>query len=446
MQLHYKKRRKNLAQKAPDGIILLWSGKLNTRSHDTEFSFRQNSNFYYLTGFQEPEAVLIIDTRKSPSKTILFLQPRVPEMELWTGKRLGPQKAPEILNVDEAHSIEDLAKLLPELLQNCRKIYCDLLQLDQTTNSPLTFLRQLYNAKKSKYSKPVVLEHLNSIIEKMRLIKDDYDLDCLKKGAEISVRAMKLAMAAVRPGLNEYEIHALLEWAYRAYGASGAAYEPIVAGGNNANILHYISNNDELRAGELLLIDAACEYQVMATDITRTFPISGKFSSAQAELYQLVLTAQKECIAKATPAWSWLELHQHCRKILTQGLIDLKVLTGSLDENMEQNKFQPFYPHGTGHWLGLDVHDQNPYYEEDDLSELKLLPGSVFTVEPGLYFDCDNPLAPDHFKGIGIRIEDDILMTDKGCKILTDDLPKEIKDVEELCQKNIDFKKLLEGL
>jgi Xaa-Pro aminopeptidase len=438
---YFAKRRQLLAQKIPDSVLVLWSGKLATRSHDTEYGFRQNSNFYYLTGFQEPDSVLVMDTRQGKLKTILFVQPRVPEMELWTGKRLGPERAPASLQVDEAYSIEDFAGKMPEILKNCQKLFCNLLELDQQSISPLRFVRDLYQSKKSKFNKPTELVHLNPLIETMRLFKDELDLDCFKKGAAISVKAMKLAMAACRPGMYEYEIQALLEWCYKAHGAEGAAYEPIVAGGNNANILHYISNRCELKAGELLLIDAACEYQVMATDITRTFPVSGKFSPAQKDIYQLVLQAQKECLKIATPKLSWLDLHLHCTRVLTQGLLDLKVLKGSVDENIELGKIKTFYPHGTGHWLGLDVHDQNPYYESD-LAELKLMPGTAFTVEPGLYFDLDNPLAPEAFKGIGVRIEDDILMTSRGIEVLTAGLAKEVAEVEELCQQKLDFKQL----
>jgi Xaa-Pro aminopeptidase len=266
----------------------------------------------------------------------------------------------------------------------------------------------------------------------MRLIKEPWEIDQIKKAISISNKAHKAAMSFARPGILEYEVGATMEYIFKKNGGTHYAYESIVAGGDNANILHYTNNSEILKDGDLLLIDAGAEYNLYASDITRTFPINKKFSNTQKAAYEIVLTAQKAVIENSLPGRTLTENHQIALKILTQGLIDLKILKGSLEENLEKENYKTYYPHGTGHWLGLDVHDHNPYLEED-LSDIKFRPGMVFTVEPGLYLSKEDQNIPSEFRGIGIRIEDDLLITDKGNINLSQEVPKEIKDVEEAC-------------
>ncbi len=428
----FQKRRNHLLGLINDGIAIIPSAEFKTRSHDTDFPFRQDSNFKYLTGFLEPGSLLLLCKNHPDFKTVLFVRPKDKNAEVWSGRRLGVEKAQETLGVDKVHSILDLDKELPNYLQNHKNVYMDLFNDPKLLKKIISKCKSLTEAKKIKKHAPKNFFHLNELLSKMRLFKDSWEIEQIRKAISISNLAHRAAMGLTQPGLLEYEVAAAMEFIFKKNGASHYAYESIVAGGDNANILHYTNNNEILKNGDLLLIDAGAEFNLYASDITRTFPINNKFSPAQKTVYEIVLSAQKAVIENSRPSQTLADNHQVALKILTQGLIDLKILKGSLEENLEKGNYKIYYPHGTGHWLGLDVHDYNPYLEED-LTEIKFRPGMVFTVEPGLYLSKDDQNIPMEFRGIGIRIEDDILITDKGHINLSSEIPKEIKDVEEAC-------------
>jgi len=428
----FKKRRLLLLDQLYDGIALIPSAEFKTRSHDTDYPFRQDSNFKYLTGFLEPGSLLLLCKNHPEFKTILFVRPKDRTAEIWSGRRLGVEAAQETLGVDKVHSILDLEKELPGYLANHKNVYMDIFHDSAFLKKIIAKCKTLGEAKKIKKHSPKNFFHLGDIISRMRLIKESWEIEQIKKAISISNSAHRAAMSLAQPGILEFEVAAAMEYIFKKNGASHFAYESIVAGGDNANILHYTNNNEILSSGDLLLIDAGAEFNLYASDITRTFPVNKKFSGPQRALYEIVLNAQNAVIKNSAPGKTLTENHQVALKILTQGLIDLKILKGTLEENLEKANYKAFYPHGTGHWLGLDVHDHNPYLE-DDLTDIKFGPGMVFTVEPGLYLSKDDQNIPKEFRGIGIRIEDDILITDKGNINLSSEIPKEIKDVEEAC-------------
>jgi Xaa-Pro aminopeptidase len=428
----FQNRRKKLLDTLEEGIALIPSGNHMTKSHDTDFPFRQDSNFNYLTGFGEPQSLLVICKNHEKHDTFLFVRPKDQLAEIWNGRRLGIEKAQQDLGIDKVFSIDELDKELPNLLVGHKNVYLDMFHGNDFLQKVLGLCGKIGAGKKNKKHKPENFVNLPPIIGKMRLIKEDGEIDLLKKASLISSHAHRAAMAFTGVGKNESEVQALMEYIFKKEGGHGTAYESIVAGGDNANILHYIDNNMTLNDGELLLIDAGCEYHLYASDITRTFPVNNVFTPEQKDLYQLVLESQGKVIAQVEVGKTLADNHNVAVKVLAQGLKDLGVLTESLDEIIEKNLHRAYYPHGTGHWLGLDVHDNSPYLTTD-LNDIKFAPGMVFTVEPGLYLPKDDEKVPVHLRGIGIRIEDDILVTDKGFENLTQDIPKTIQEVEDAC-------------
>lgn len=437
---NFKERREKLLNSLSHAIAIIPSANHVTKSHDTEFPFRQNSNFKYLTGFNEPDSILVL-TSYPENKSILFLREKDPFMEMWSGRRMGPQKALEILEVDETYPIEKFEETIEKLLVGHEKLYMDLFDEPKVFTKVRDICKKLYHRKKTKENTPPKnFFHLNPLIEKQRLIKDQNEIHFMKTAMIATNKAHRAAMALAAPGVNEKEVNALMQYLFTKDLSNGSAYDNIVAGGDNANILHYIENNADLKDGDLLLIDAGSELNLYATDITRTFPVNGKFTKIQADVYEIVLEAQKTAISHAWVGRTLKEVHEHTCKVLSQGLIDLKVLKGSVDEVMETMSFKKYYPHGTGHWLGLDVHDQNPY-QTDEYEDTKFEEGVIFTVEPGLYFPKSDASIPEHLRGIGIRIEDNILITKNGHENLSAMIPKEIKEIEEACSK--DYKDFL---
>ncbi len=436
----YIERRKELLDRIGTGMAVVMAGTFKQRSHDTEFSYRQDSNFKYLTGFDEPESILILSP-ENEVKTTLFVRPKDEIAELWSGKRMGVEKAQELLDVDEVHSIEDFERIFPELVPGHDSIYMDLFNDSTEVVKMIERCKKVNMSKrKAKVQLPMAFKNLRHEIGRMRLKKDPNEIRAMKKAAAATLLGHKGAMAFTSPGKNESEVQAYMEFLFKMGGSQGTAYESIVAGGNNANTLHYVNNNKDLKDGDLLLIDAGAEFNLYAADVTRTFPVNGTFSSAQRDVYQLVLEAQKASIAMAKPGKTLTDVHKETLKVLTDGLIHLKVLEGSLQENLENHNYRRFYPHGTSHWLGLDVHDESPYISED-LNEYVFEEGMVFTIEPGLYFPATDATLRNELQGIGIRIEDDILITKDGHDILTAGIPKEIKEVEEACKA--DYKSFL---
>ena len=427
----YGIRRRHLASQMHKGIAIIPTSPERVRSHDGYYPYRFDSYFYYLTGFSEPEAVLVIvaGNDEGATKDILFCQDKDIEREIWNGFRYGPESTRETFCFDETYPISRLDEMLPKLLANQPKVYCALGQ-DPGWDMRLTgWINRVREKARSGISAPTEICDSRFLLDEMRLFKSVEELQVMRRAAEISTGAHRRAMRTTRPGMKEYEVEAELLHEFRSHGAEAPAYTSIVAGGANACVLHYVGNNMELKSGDLLLIDAGCELHGYAADITRTFPVNGKFSSVQKDVYQLVLSAQAAAISAVQPGNPWDAPHTSALQVLVQGFIDLGLCQGGVDSVIESEDYRRFYMHRTGHWLGLDVHDVGEYKQD---GKWRLLhPGMVFTVEPGCYIrPADN--VPRHFWNIGVRIEDDVMVTKSGCEVLTASAPKTVIEIEEL--------------
>ena len=424
----YDLRRARLLKQMQHGIAIIPTAPEVARNADTHYSYRHDSNFYYLTGFAEPEALLVL-IAGDESKSILFCRDKNPEREIWDGHRYGPDAAREQFGFDEAYSIELLDEKLAELMSNQPALFYPM-GCDAAWDSRILMIRSAVKEKiRSGVRAPDEIRDVRALLNEMRLFKDKHELDIMRRAAAISTAAHKRAMRYTRPGQFEYQVEAELIHEFCSHGARNPAYTSIVAGGANACVLHYVGNNAKLRDGDLLLIDAGCELDGYASDITRTFPVNGKFSDAQKDVYEIVLAAQAAAIASAKPKLAWDAPHNAALRVLAQGFIDLKLCHGSVDAVLESESYKKFYMHRTGHWLGMDVHDVGDYKIGDNWRPLQ--PGMVLTVEPGCYIRPadDVPLA---LWNIGIRIEDDVLITAKGNEVLTDAAPKAVAAIEAL--------------
>lgn len=432
MTIYLQRREHLLQQIGNDGLAVLFAAPEQTRSNDTHFPYRQNSYFHYLSGFPEPEAVIVLDGANGTST--LYCREKDTLSEIWDGFRYGPAAAQTEFHFDAAHSIEEFSQHIEKAILNKRRLFAlwgenpehdrNLLQhwhhVQQTAGQ-----RMLAECTRA----PDSLVDLATLLNPMRLIKDPHEITLLKKAGSISAQAHIRAMQKTRPGISEMQIEAELLHDFMRHGARFPAYNSIVAGGKNACCLHYVENKDILRDGDLLLIDAGAEYEMYAGDITRTFPVNGKFTAAQKDVYEIVLAANQAAIAAVKPQANWADVHNTALKILTQGLIDLKLLSGSLDENLESQAYKRFYMHGLGHWIGLDVHDVGGRWR--DGTPLLLQAGMCTTIEPGLYIAAADDI-PAHFHNIGIRIEDNILVTENGAENYTAEVPKTIAEIETL--------------
>jgi Xaa-Pro aminopeptidase len=421
-------RRQRLAQAMPGGIAVIPTAPERTRNRDTHYPYRYDSYFYYLTGFQEPESVLVIVADPAP-RSILFCRERSLEREIWDGFRHGPEGARERFGFDEAHPIAALDDAMPALLAERASLWTPMGADPEWDARAMRWLNAVRANARSGVAAPQQLHDVRAPLDDMRLVKDAQELAVMRKAAAISCGAHRRAMQATRPGRNEFEIEAELLYEFRRHGAQFPAYWPIVAGGANACVLHYVSNDAPLADGGLLLIDAGCELDGYAADITRTFPVNGRYSGAQREVYELVLAAQAAAIAEVRAGKGWNEPHDAAVKVLAQGMLDLKLLSGSLDAVLEKETYKRFYMHRTGHWLGLDVHDAGEYKRAGQWRALA--PGNVLTVEPGLYIRAADDV-PERLRDIGVRIEDDVLVTQGGCEVLTAQAPKAVAEVEAL--------------
>ncbi|MFC2074627.1 aminopeptidase P N-terminal domain-containing protein [Campylobacterota bacterium] len=430
----YKDQRQKLLSQMGDGIAIVPSASMQVRSNDTEFPFRQESNFYYLTGFNEPDALLLLCKKQKQSKTVLFLRERDPEMEMWVGARLGVEPACKTLDVDEAYDIKMLEAELPKLLEGSEHLYLDTFRDNEYIHAIKKVSEELSHIRTVDVS-PRNYIHLNTLLEKMRLHKEPYEIDQIKKALSITTQAHHAAMAMVRPGMKEYEIQALIEYVFKKNGSEHDAYGTIVAGGNNANTLHYVENRKPLNDGDLMLIDAGCEWDYYASDITRTTPVNGKFSKPQQALYEGILDVQEKIIKLVQPGVSKQQLQEKSELLLAQVMLDLGILKGSLDAVIENKTHKKYYPHGIGHWMGLDVHDTCPYKDESG-KEVLFKEGVVLTVEPAIYLPQDDLEIPEEFRGIGIRTEDNILVTSKGYENLSSDIAKTVEEVEAICARD----------
>lgn len=410
-------------------VAIIPSAREATRSNDTQYRFRQDSDFLYLTGFEEPDTIAVISPA-SDQKFVMFVRPRDPEREIWDGRRAGIEGAKSEYGADEAYPIAEFDEKLHELLDGADILYYRLgvnLDLDNTIIRQIARMRAM---TRKPIHPPQTIMDPGTIVHEMRVVKSPEEIELMQRAADIAAEAHREAMKTVRPGMKEYEVEALLEHVFRRHGASGPAYTSIVGAGANATVLHYINNDGELGDGELLLIDAGAEYQGYASDITRTFPINGRFSKAQREIYDLVLDTQMSCIEMARPGVKHDDLKNHSIKMLTEGMVRLGLLKGDPEELIKEEKYKQFYMHGLGHFLGIDVHDVGRYYYGTDSRELE--PGMVMTVEPGLYVAADTEDIPEQYLGIGVRIEDDVVITNNGARILTSKVPKQAEEIEEL--------------
>ncbi len=422
----YAERRARLAARIKRGIAIIPTAPERARNRDSHYPYRYDSYFYYLTGFIEPEAVLVVIAGDQP-KSVLFCRDKDVEREIWDGFRYGPQQAREVFGFDESHPVGELDARMPDLLANQPQLCCHLGSDEPWDARVLGWLNAVRAQVRNGVAAPAAISDVRTVLDDMRLVKDAHELDVMRRAAQISTSAHKRAMRAAAPGRAEYEIEAELLHEFRHGGAQAPAYTSIVAGGANACVLHYVQNDARLNSGELLLIDAGCELDGYASDITRTFPVNGKFSAAQRDIYQLVLAAQAAAIAEVVPGASWNAPHDAAVRVLAQGLIEFGLCKGSVDKVIESGDYRQFYMHRTGHWLGLDVHDAGDY--KRDGAWRKLEPGMALTVEPGCYI---RPGAgvPAHFANIGIRIEDDVAVTAKGNEVLTLAAPKTVADIE----------------
>jgi Xaa-Pro aminopeptidase len=421
-------RRARLAQAMQGGIAVIPTAPERIRNRDTHYPYRYDSHFYYLSGFAEPEAVLVIVAGAQP-KSLLFCREKNEERETWDGFRFGPQGAQERFGFDAAYPIGELDAQLAALLADQPALYYPVGADAEWDLRAMGWLNSVRAQARAGASAPERVQDVRALIDEMRLVKDAHELGVMRRAAAISAGAHRRAIQAARPGRFEYELEAELLYEFRRHGAQFPAYWPIVAGGANACVLHYVSNDDVLRDGELVLIDAGCELAGYASDITRAFPVGKKFSAAQKDVYGIVLAAQAAAIAEVRAGKSWNEPHEAAVRVLAQGMLDLKLLSGTLAEVLEKETYKRFYMHRTGHWLGLDVHDAGDYKRAGKWRTLA--PGMVLTVEPGLYIRAADDV-PKALRGIGIRIEDDVLVTNGDCEVITHETPKSIAEIEAL--------------
>lgn len=415
----------------PQAVVILPSASLATRSRDTEYPFRQSSDFWYLTGFNEPDALLVLAKGWQAGEQILFNQPKDKLLETWTGVRLGQELAISELGFDLAYTNTQTDTYLPDLLAQASEVWLPL-EDAQLYNQYLTWLANARAKHRRLASLPTKLYDLSYHLGEQRLIKQPEEIELMRTAAQISALAHVQAMQVCRVGKYEYQLEAELEYVFKQQGAKAPAYTSIVGSGANACILHYVENSAPLKDGDLVLIDAGAEYQGYAGDITRTFPVNGSFSSAQQAIYNLVLEANELAISLASPNATLEQLHQAVVRCITAGLIQLEILTGSVEVAIQQESYKQFFMHGTSHWLGLDVHDVGQYLINGQARPLQ--EGMVFTIEPGLYFAPDDLSVAAKWRGIGVRIEDNILITATGCEVLTSSVPKTVAAIEDLMQ------------
>ncbi len=423
----FSNRRQALLDRIGDGVAIIPTAPERVRNRDSHHPYRFDSYFWYLSGFPEPEAVLVLIGGKEP-KSILFCRDKNEEREIWDGFRYGPQTARDAFGFDEAYPFADLDHRLPELIANRQALWHTLghdADWDARLLAALNAVRAQARAGKQA---PGEIRDLRGALDRMRLVKDAHEMAVMRRAAAIADAGHVRAMRASRPGLAEYELEAELSYEFRKRGADGHAYAPIVAGGANACVLHYVENRNLIADNALVLIDAGCELEGYASDITRTFPVNGRFTGAQRDAYEIVLAAQRAAIDAIHPGATFVAYHDAALRVLVQGMADLGLLAGDIDGLIEREAYKPYYMHRTGHWLGLDVHDAGDYKTGEDW--VTLAPGMSLTVEPGLYI---RPAAnvPEHLHGIGIRIEDDVFVTEAGCEVYTA-APKTIADIEEI--------------
>lgn len=424
-----------------NSVAIIPAAREAVRSHDTHYRYRQNSDFFYLTGFEEPEAIAVIAPGKE-KKLTMFVRPRDLEQEIWNGYRSGVEGAVKDYSADEAFPINEFDEKLAEIMDGPEVLYYAFghtsAEMDQKIIRQLAAMRE---TNRRPLEPPRTIVDPSTILHEMRVIKSEAEIEIMQTAADIAADAHVEAMKSVRPGMKEYEVEAMLEAYFRKHGASGSSYTSIIGSGGNATVLHYISNQDTLTDGDLLLVDAGAEYKGYASDITRTFPINGKFTPAQRDIYDLVLKTQMSCVDMVRPGVRLEDLKTHSIELLTEGMVELGLLKGDPKKLIEEKKYMQFYMHNLGHYLGIDVHDAGKYYFNGESRPAEV--GMVMTIEPGLYISPDTSRIPEGFNqdipekylGIGVRIEDDVCVTENGARVLTHRVPKDRDEIEALMAK-----------
>jgi Xaa-Pro aminopeptidase len=432
----YRARRdallRTMREQSGGGVALIPTAPEVPRNRDSLYPFRHDSYFYYLSGFPEPDALIALVAGPDGDRHLLFCREKNEEREIWDGFRYGPDAAREVFGFDEAHPIDDIGTRLPDLAADRPAVFTPLGLFGDWDRQVTSLLNEVRDRARSGVAAPDAVVDVRAALDSMRLVKDEEELRLMRRASRISAAAHRRAMEKARPGQHEYEVEAELTHEFLRQGAQAVAYSSIVASGPNACVLHYRDNNRAMQDGELLLIDAGCEYQGYASDITRTFPVNGRFTGPQKDVYELVLAAQLACLDAVRPGAEFHDYHKVAERVLAQGFIDLGLCKGSLDEVLESGAYKQFYMHRAGHWLGMDVHDAGLYQVKG--ASQRLVPGMVLTVEPGAYIRPAGNV-PEPFWNIGVRIEDDVLVTADGVENLTIDAPKSVADVEAACAR-----------
>jgi len=432
----YRDRRSALIERMREhsggGVAIVPTAAEVPRNRDSTFPFRHDSYFYYLTGFPEPEAVVALVAGPDGDRHILFCREKNLEREIWDGFRYGPDAAREIFGFDEAHPIDAFPERMPDLMADRQAVHTPVGASDSWDRRIAAGLNAVRDRVRTGVSAPDEIVDVRAELDRMRLVKDAHELALMRRAGDISAQAHRRAMAASRPGWHEYQAEAELMHEFLRHGAQAVAYPSIVASGPNACVLHYRDNDRLMHDGDLLLIDAGCEYRGYASDITRTFPVSGRFSAAQRDVYEVVLAAQMACLEAVRPGVAFHDYHGVAERVLAQGLIDLGLIEGPLDAALESGSYKRYYMHRAGHWLGMDVHDAGAYRVKG--ASVTLEPGMVLTVEPGLYIRAADDV-PEAFRDIGVRIEDDVVVTATGHENLTGHTPKTVAEVEAACAR-----------
>lgn len=438
----YRARRKALLDMIGDeGIIFIPSEKRKTRTNDIQYPFRQNSNFFYLTGYCGPSSLLIMHKINGMSECILFMHRKNSLEKKISGCDKSRKDIRLGFNIDKVNWMDEVDEILPELLKSHNTVYIDLFQNDEITNLVRGHCLKLkHSRKKFKHSYPKTFIDFSEEVSELRAIKDASEIQSIINAIDLTKKGITVAMAYSKTASTEHEVSAMIDFLFKENGGTGPSFESTVASGQNATTLHYSDNSSPLKDGDLILIDAGAEFEHYASDITRTFPRNGKFTKDQSDIYSIVLSTLKECEAVIKPEISFSDIYKVAKTNIIKGLIELGVLKCTLEEGMENKEYLKYFPHSIGHWLGLDVHDVNPYIDKDG-DRVKLKDGMVMTIEPGIYFEADDLSVPEKYRGIGIRIEDNILVTHDGHINLSSHIPREINDIEAICAK--DFKTLM---
>ncbi|HEX5462904.1 MAG TPA: Xaa-Pro aminopeptidase [Steroidobacteraceae bacterium] len=424
-----RRRRALLKVMGRDSIAILPAAPVRHRNNDVEYAYRQDSDFYYLTGFDEPESVAVLVPGRDQAEYILFVRERDPARETWDGRRAGPAGARRVYGADDAFPITDIDEILPGLMENRAKVFYSMGMYPEFDQRLVGWVNGLRTQARNGRHPPQEIVALDHVLHDMRLYKSRLEIGLMREAARIAARAHVRAMESCRPGLKEYEVMAEIIHEFRLYNAD-TSYHPIVGGGANSCILHYRDNDQPLKAGDVLLVDAGCEYESYASDITRTFPVGGRFTPEQRAVYQVVLEANRAAIAKVRPGNHWNEPHEAAVRVITHGLVKLGLLKGRPAKLERDGAYRRFFMHRTGHWLGMDVHDVGDYKIGDEWRVLE--PGMALTIEPGIYIPAGARGVPKRFHRIGVRIEDDVVVTKNGVEVLTDGAPKDVEAIERL--------------